>query len=124
MISDNILDKVVEIAETSTFHKQVGALLLSKGKVVSTGVNVRKTHPTQAKWAIKAGLPEKRYLHAEIAALIRCREQADTIVVARVNRQGKLRLSRPCPVCRLAILEAGITQVCYTTDQGFLYEYV
>lgn len=124
MISDNILEKVVEIAETSTFHKQVGALLLSKGKIVSTGVNVRKTHPTQAKWAEIAGLPEKVYLHAEMAALVRCREQVDTIVVARVNRQGKLRNAKPCPICRLAIMEAGITQVCYTTDQGFLYEYV
>lgn len=122
MISDNILDKVVEIAETSTFHKQVGALLLSKGKIVSTGVNVRKTHPTQAKWAEIAGLPEKVYLHAEMAALVRCREQADTIVVARVNRQGKLRLSRPCPVCLLALNAAGTLQVAYSTPQGFTYE--
>lgn len=123
MISDAILNKAVEIAESSSFHKQVGAILLAKGKVVETGVNIRKTHPTQAKWAIRAGLPEKIYLHAEMAALVRCKEDADTIVVARVNRQGKLRNAKPCPICRLALEQAGVTQVCYSTDEGFLYEF-
>jgi len=82
-----------------------------------------KSHPLQASFAIRAGFPEKIYLHAEIAALIKCKEDVDTIVVARVNNQGKLRMAKPCPICTLALKEAGITNVHYTTNHGFLYEY-
>lgn len=123
MIPDNILERAIEIAESSTFHKKVGALLLSNQSIVAWGTNIKKTHPVQAKWAIRAGLPEKIYLHAEMSALIRCRSAADTIVVARVNSQGKLRNAKPCPICRLALEEIGIKRICYTVNEGFIYEF-
>ena len=102
----------------------VGALLLNKNKVVASATNLEtKSHPIQAKFAQKVGLCEKIFLHAEIAALVKCREECDTIVVARVNPQGKLRMARPCPICDLALREAGISKIHYTTNQGFLYEF-
>lgn len=123
-MNDSILRLAIEVAKSSPSKKQVGAVLLNKGKVLATAVNLEdKTHPVQAKWARRAGLEPKQYLHAEIAALVRCRQEADTIVVARVNGQGKLRNARPCPICSLALAEAGISKVHYSTNQGFLYEY-
>jgi len=124
MISDNIYNLAIEVAKSSPSKKQVGALLISKNKVVSTGTNLEtKSHPIQAKFAERVGLKEKIFLHAEISALVKCREECDTIVVARVNPQNKLRMARPCPICELALKEAGITKIHYTTNQGFLYEY-
>jgi len=124
MISDSIFDLAYEVARTSPSKKQVGSVLLNKSKVVVTATNLeRKSHPIQAKFAERVGLHEKIFLHAEIAALVKCKEECDTIVVARVNPQGKIRMAKPCPICELALKEAGIQNIYYTTDNGFLYEY-
>jgi tRNA(Arg) A34 adenosine deaminase TadA len=124
MLSQSIYDLAIETAKSSSSKKKVGAVLLNKSKVIVTATNLEnKSHPLQASFAIRAGLPEKIYLHAEIAALIKCKDDVDTIVVARVNNQNKLRMAKPCPICSLALAESGITSVHYTTNQGFLYEY-
>ena len=126
MISDNIYEHVIAIAKTSLSKKQVGAILLNKNKIVATATNIEtKTHPIQARFAKRVGLHEKIYLHAEIAALVKCKEECDTIVVARLggHNHDELRMAKPCPVCALALKEMGITNIHYTTDNGFLYEY-
>ncbi|MFZ9354406.1 MAG: cytidine deaminase [Candidatus Nanopelagicales bacterium] len=124
MLSPSIYDIAIETAMSSPSKKKVGAILLNKNKVVMTATNLEtKSHPLQASFAFRAGLPEKIYLHAEISALVKCKEECDTIVVARVNNQGKLRIGRPCPICALALKEAGVHNIHYTTDEGFLYEY-
>lgn len=124
MISDNIYNFAIEVAKSSPSKKKVGAILLNKSKIVASATNLeRKSHPIQARFAERVGLREKIYLHAEIATLVKCREECDTIVVARVNPQGKLRMARPCPICELALKEAGISKIHYTTNHGFLYEF-
>ena len=124
MLSDNIYDYVIETAKSSPSKKKVGAVLLNKNKVVTSATNLEtKSHPLQARFAERVGLHEKISLHAEIAALVKCKEEWDTIVVARGNPQDKLRMAKPCPICSLALEEAGVKKVHYTTDNGFLYEY-
>lgn len=124
MIPENIYDLAIETAKSSPSKKQVGAILLNKNKVIITATNLEtKSHPIQAKFAERVGLKEKIYLHAEISALVKCKEEVDTIVVARVNPQGKIRMAKPCPICQLALNEAGISKIHYTTNDGFLYEY-
>ena len=88
-----------------------------KGKILSVGKNSYiKTHPMQAKHAHKVGLPEKIFLHAEMDAIIKCRNmsKAHKIVVTRVTRNGKYGNAKPCPVCKSAIKEAGIKNVEWT----------
>jgi tRNA(Arg) A34 adenosine deaminase TadA len=124
MISDNFLQLAIETAKSSPSRRKVGAVLLKKSKVVATAVNLeQKSHPLQARLAKKVGLCEKIYLHAEIAALIKSKEDADTIVVARVNTRNKLRMAKPCPICTLALEQEGIKNVYYTTNEGFMYKY-
>ena len=124
MISDNFLQLAIDTAKSSPSKKKVGAVLLKKNKVIATAVNLeRKSHPLQAKFAKRVGLWQKIYLHAELFSLIKAKEDADTIVVARVNNQNKLRNSCPCPICSLAIEEAGIENIYYSTDEGFVYKY-
>jgi tRNA(Arg) A34 adenosine deaminase TadA len=124
MLDDSILDLVIQTAKSSPSKKRVGAVLLNRGKVILTATNLEnKSHPIQAKFANRVGLGEKIFLHAEISALIKCREECDTIVVARVNPQEKLRMAKPCPICSLALEESGIKKIYYSTDRGFLYKY-
>ena len=126
MIDRPTMDLAIKVAESSKSKKKVGALLLHKNKVITQGVNQdTKSHPLQARLAEAAGLGEKIYLHAEISALVKCKSEVDTIVVARLGGHSgdELRNAKPCPICALALKQAGIEHIYYTTDEGFLYEY-
>ena len=77
-----------------------------RGRVLSIGKNSYiKTHPYQARCAEQVGLPHKQFLHAEIHAIIRCKQlsKAHKIVVMRFDKDGNERSARPCPVCQSAI---------------------
>ena len=93
-------------------NHQVTALIYDrKGRVLSIGQNsYLKTHPLQALHATKVGMPEKQFLHAEISAIIRCKDlsKAHKILVTRYNKQGEPVLAKPCPICQSAILAANI----------------
>jgi tRNA(Arg) A34 adenosine deaminase TadA len=94
-------------------HRIAAAVLDNKGTILSTGVNSYiKTHPLQAHYARKAGCSEKQWLHAEISALVKVKHgKPNKIVVIRINRQGELRLAKPCDICMLAIKQAGINSI-------------
>ena len=122
------LKRAVEVAATSPSRKRVGAVLYNskKREITSATNNDDKSHPRQAWWAERVGLREKIYLHAEMAALIKAREDADTIVVVRLGgHDGKsLRNAKPCPICEPALRFAGIKHVYYSVwDNKFSYEY-
>ncbi len=87
------------------------------GRVVGEGWNTSKTHPIQARYAAKAGQHQKINLHAEIMALIKAKGRGHNLYVIRVTKNG-FGSSRPCSICQLAIREAGIKNVWYTTTQG------
>lgn len=88
-----------------------------KGRVLSIGKNSYvKTHPMQAAYAVKAGLPEKQFLHAELAAIIKCKDlsKAHSILVTRVSKSGNFANAKPCPICAMALKEAGIKNIRWT----------
>ena len=102
-----------------TATQNITAIIYDKrGRAISVGKNSYvKTHPKQARHAVRVGLPEKQYIHAEVAAIVRCKDlsKAYRIVVSRVDKKGKFRNAKPCPICESAILEAGIKKVEWTT---------
>ena len=123
MIDRPVMDLAIKVAESSKSRKRFGALLLHKNKVITQGVNQdTKSHPFQAKLADMVGLSEKIYLHAEISALVKCKSEADTIVVARLGGHNgdELRNAKPCKICELALREAGIKNVYYTQMTDFV----
>jgi tRNA(Arg) A34 adenosine deaminase TadA len=65
------------------------------------------------------GKEQKVNLHAEIAALVKAREDVDTVIVCRLNKNTDLRLSKPCPVCKLALDEASVKEIWYSDTDGF-----
>ena len=89
-----------------------------KGRVLSVGKNSYiKTHPKQARHAAKVGLPEKVFLHAEVASIVKCKDlsKAYRILVTRIDHKGKFRNAKPCPICQSVIKEAGIQKVEWTS---------
>ncbi len=100
-------------------HDVVATVYDKRGKVLACCHNsYTKTHPIQAHYAKMAGgrFVEKIYLHAEIAAIIKAKGEGDAykIKIERYSKDGSPRNAKPCPVCELAIKEAGISFVEYT----------
>lgn len=100
----------------------LGAIALDNhGRIISYGFNsYNKTHPHQAKFAIRLNKPDKVFLHAEISCMIKADKKIETLIVTRLNRSKKCCMAEPCPVCKLAIKEAGIENVYYTNYSGNL----
>ncbi len=98
-------------------YRVAAACYDKKGRVISYGTNsYTKTHPKQLQYAREAGCESKQFLHAEIAALVKCRgTKPYKIKIIRVNKKGELRNAKPCPLCDLGIRAAGIRLVEYST---------
>lgn len=88
----------------------------AKGRILSTATNnYKKTHPLQAYFAEKAGMPDRKFLHAEIAAILKAKtKQIHSISVSRYHANGMPATADPCPVCRRAIAAFGIQEVIST----------
>jgi tRNA(Arg) A34 adenosine deaminase TadA len=98
----------------------------SKKNTIGVGVNeYRKTHPLQSHFANLAGEPKREYLHAEIQALIRCKDKIPfSIQVERYDSEGNPALAKPCNVCMCAIKAYGVKFIKYTTKNGVVTEKV
>lgn len=87
-------------------HEIKAIIYDKKGNILSIGENsFVKTHPIQAKFAKHCDLEFKQFLHAEIAAIIRCKDlsKAHSIFVSRPIRSGGFGNAKPCPICMHAI---------------------
>ena len=86
-----------------------------RGRVVAIGHNsYSKTHPAQARFGRKSGKPNAIFLHAELACLLRAKEQVHRLEVFRYDNDGKPVNSKPCPSCQLAIKAYGVKHVKHT----------
>ena len=93
----------------------VATMYNAKGHIIASARNsYTKTHPKQAKFAKLANNPEAIFLHAEIAALVKCRKKPHRISVVRYMKDGTTGNAEPCGICKLAIKEAGIKFVEYS----------
>lgn len=90
-----------------------GAIITLGGSVQAVGINKRTNDPyfnKNSHWLSE---------HAEMAALRKCtRTKGATIFVARVNKHGEERMSRPCPKCMNLLKSAGIKKIVYTIDSS------
>lgn len=87
-------------------HHVTAIIFDKRGRPLSIGQNSYiKTHPLQLKMAEKVGLPEKKFIHAEIQSIVKCRDisKAHKIVVMRNNKNGEPVNAKPCKICEQAI---------------------
>lgn len=121
------------VSTLSDHRCQLGCVVVSKHKIVSSGYNSKsRFHPIQA-YADKQYFHDDSALgcvHAEFDALRPLLKQQSfdfnnaTIYVYRQNKQGVITNSRPCPRCMNLIKKLGIRKIHYTTDEGFATEII
>lgn len=133
-LKQSILKQAIAVAMASDAPKKMGAILLKRNKIIAAATNsYEKTHPLQNFAAQNAArvwgdpnLAKKTRIHAELGALIKSRDDADTIVVCRVGGHGKktIAYAKPCPLCSLYLRQySDVKHVHYSTPDGFVYEY-
>lgn len=103
------------MASQSSCRMKHGSVIVKGGRVISTGVNKERSHP---RIVSSEHIKQHCSVHAEVDAIKRARDVSGaTIYVARVNRRGEQRDSRPCSRCYEAIKESGIRKIVYTTSE-------
>lgn len=101
----------------SSYKHRLGAVITYKGKVVSKGFNVLKTHPRASNpWNL---------LHAETSAIINSRLEDFTdcsIYIYRETKTGKLGTSKPCKYCYNLLKVLNFKDIYYCDYDGFKRE--
>lgn len=119
-----LLNEAFKLAHTSPYGRfRLGAIIAQRKSIVSYGVNQKKSHPLQAKYANRPHL--QCWLHAEVHAISNAK--AGDIInsdcyVARVLMDGSWGNSRPCEGCERALKDYGVKRVIYFCDGGFYRE--
>jgi len=137
MISKYLEHVVIEQAKKSNCRYRLGAIIVNyKDQIISAGHNSYKSHPIQARLAMKvmsmnqitsSSVPcgpkiinsKKIFLHAEIITLIRSPiTQNMILIVGRILKNGKLAMAKPCEICQEYIKETGIRETFYSNQYG------
>jgi deoxycytidylate deaminase len=92
-----------------------GSVIVKGGRVIATGVNKDRSHP---RIVSSEHIKDHCSVHAEVDAIKKARDVSGaTIYVARVNKRGAARDSRPCNRCYEVIKNNGIKKIVYTTSE-------
>jgi len=105
-------------------NARLAAMVVYKNKIISVGVNQKKTHPFAAKYSKN---PDAIYLHAETSAILAAKKKLteielskSTLIVCRVKYDKQFNtlfgLAKPCSGCEKCIDDHGIKTIIYTND--------
>jgi deoxycytidylate deaminase len=102
-------------AKKSTARNTHGAVVVKGGRVIGTGYNRNRNHPNIVS---PEHIKTECSIHAEESAIRDAGYDVRNAViyVARVNKHGEDRNSRPCPRCHEMIKEYGIKRIVYTSE--------
>lgn len=103
------------LATKSTARNTHGAVIVKGGRVVGTGFNRNRNHPNIVS---PEHIKTDCSIHAEESAIRDAGYDVRNAViyVARVNKHGEDRNSRPCSRCNEMIKEYGIKRIIYTSE--------
>ena len=116
--------KLAEVmSEYSDYHRiHIGAVVVKKHSVISTGCNRNRSHPMQNTYNYLTGMSykTKSRLHAEIDAMIKAGDDTKdaTLYVFRRRKDNLLGMCKPCDACMKYAENHGIKRIVYTVDNG------
>lgn len=91
------------------------SLILRKGRLLAVGTNAFKGHPIASKIGYRFGEQ-----HSELNAFLKCSEKDRlTLINVRFNKEGHMRMARPCSLC-LPWCSALFDNIYYTCPDGFV----
>ena len=101
------------LASKSDARQKHGAVVVKGGSVIGTGFNKDRNHPD---FVSPEHVKKHCSVHAEIDAIRDAgwNVKGAVLYVARVNRFGEDRYSKPCDRCNVVIQETQIKKVIYT----------
>lgn len=114
---EKLIRKAVKVAQQSTYRWKHGAVVAKGNKVLGCAPNKKRNFSA-------FNYPGDHYTdHAERATLRELLKVRDdlrgcTIYIARINKDEKTMMSRPCVWCMWAIHAAGIKEIVYTNEMG------
>lgn len=117
----NRLKRNTMIALRSKCRQRHAATIVKGGSFIASAVNVMKNNPRDFDNMEYNHDGVSISVHAEVAAMRKCSPEklkGATIYVSRMANCGKPLLSKPCPKCHAALVEAGIRRVVYTDEFG------
>jgi deoxycytidylate deaminase len=99
------------------------AMLVSKNKIISIGVNKTKSDPLQKQYT---RLPHMSYIHAEVDCLkgIDMDFSKTTLFVIRTDSDGNMMESCPCDGCMRLVTNRGIPRIIHSNTNGKLTEII
>lgn len=130
--TDRSFFKAAQSVSMLSDHRcKIGCIIVDKHRIISSGHNSNtKCH------AVQAEIDTKHFncfctgkIHAETSAIIPLLKTKEnfsraTLYTYRECKDGSLAMSRPCPRCMELIKEIGITKIKYTTNDGYVTEYL
>ena len=120
MKNNRYIELAKRVAEQSNYGKfRHGAVLVKGNSVRSVSCNKHRHCSFGARFR-KEGYGDAT-LHAELGAILgmdRSTTQGSDVYVARINRVGEARISKPCPMCEAAMRHVGVRRVYYTNEHG------
>lgn len=135
-LNNTVMNTLAIMAQANDEYPRarLAAALVKNNKIISFGINRKKTDPLQAKFGKNK---DAIYLHAEIHAIknaLRDYTYSDIVgaklYVCRVKRPSETSkkwtwgMARPCEGCARAIVEFGISNVVYSIDKMGCYEVI
>ena len=120
MKNKRYIELAKRVAEQSNYGKfRHGAVLVKGNSVRSVSCNKHRHCSFGARFR-KEGFGEAT-LHAELGAILgmdRSVTQGADVYVARINKEGEARISKPCSMCEAAMRHVGVRRVYYTNESG------
>lgn len=108
------LNRAINLAKIGACKKKHGAVLVAGGRVMSVGINTNRNDP-----AIIGDAQLNYSVHAEAAAIRALGHPVKNgiMYVARVDKRGNPKMSKPCIKCQELLRKYGVKKVVYTVDE-------
>lgn len=103
------------------------SFLFERNKVVSIGFNDYELSAKALYFANRYNVPQKKHwptLHSEVSAISRLWGKTHIdgrlkLVNVRFLKRGEMGISKPCPDCTEVLNALGITEIYWSTKEGF-----
>ena len=117
------------VSEFGNHHRhKVGAVVVLKHRIISSGCNSTKTHPLQKQYNQYRFTEDSVHTcHAELVALLPLiKDEVDlsnaSIFIYREHKNHTIACARPCKSCMQLIKDCGVKRIFYTTEDGYARE--
>lgn len=133
MTTEKYFEITKKVASNSDFDSvHIGCIAVYKGNIIAKGYNSEKTHPMQRyynKYRVLYGNPSNMLpkVHAEMKCISLIKGmnidfKKVKLYIYRIRYDMPFSMARPCPACMKAIMDLGIKDIYYTTENGYAHE--